>query len=158
MRRAACGPPPPRVEQHGRQAAGREGRRRGGGGNPTLDSWKLSELQTTFSHKVKTLEDVTHSQSWLTPTERKRRRRRGDWREKIRRCLKDKSFVCQRHKENNHLTCGKMRLKDKFTCFQVLKQKSGTPMYLKTGSACCNLSSCSYWSLRDLVQSKMLLP
>lgn len=41
----------------------------GEGGNPTLDSWKLNELQTTFSHKVKILEDVTHSQSWLKDEE-----------------------------------------------------------------------------------------
>lgn len=40
-----------------------------GRGNPTLDSWKLGELQThdcLLSHKVKGFKDVTHSQVWLT--------------------------------------------------------------------------------------------
>lgn len=48
----------------------RRGRREG---NPVPDSWKLTELQTRscpLSHKVKALEDVTHSFTILTDSTR----------------------------------------------------------------------------------------
>lgn len=99
--RAACGP---RVGQHGRRAAGG-----GGGGDPTLDSWKLSELQTLLTGSRLQRMWLIHNPGWLRRTKAKRASERE--REKKNDTLHKDT------KRKNHLTCVKIRSKDGFTFF-----------------------------------------